>query len=165
LWSEGARIIGELRPHIVFVENVAALLERGMGRVLGDLAARGYDAEWDCLPATAFGAYHERDRVFILANAAELDGRPHDLLEAGEEWRASLQSRRLSGMAVAARAERENTRLRCEPGLARLVRRVPGAMDRLEGIGDAVYPAIAEWIGRRIVEAGTKESERAVSLD
>lgn len=67
LWAEYVRIVRELRPSYVVVENVAALLGRGMGRVLGDLAASGYDAEWDCLPAAAFGAPHIRDRVFILA--------------------------------------------------------------------------------------------------
>jgi DNA (cytosine-5)-methyltransferase 1 len=152
LWSEYSRIIRELRPRYVVVENVAALLGRGMERVLGDLAACGYDAEWDCLPASAFGAYHERDRSFIVAHKSQLNGRPHDLLEAGEEWRASLQSRRFSSMAVAARAERDNTRLGCEPDVARLVRRVPAALDRLEGLGDCIIPQIAEWIGRRIVE-------------
>jgi DNA (cytosine-5)-methyltransferase 1 len=67
LWREFARIIGELRPRYVLVENVSALLGRGMGRVLGDLAACGYDAEWDCIPAAAVGAPHIRDRVFVVA--------------------------------------------------------------------------------------------------
>ena len=67
LWSEYARLIGELRPRYVIVENVPALLARGFGRVLGDLAALGFDAEWDCLPASAFGAPHRRDRVWIVA--------------------------------------------------------------------------------------------------
>jgi DNA (cytosine-5)-methyltransferase 1 len=56
LWSEYARIIGELRPRYVIVENVAALLGRGLDRVLGDLAALGFDAEWHCIPASAVGA-------------------------------------------------------------------------------------------------------------
>ena len=67
LWSEYARLIGELRPRYVLVENVAALLARGMGTVLGDLAALGYDAEWDCIPASAVGAPHRRDRVWLVA--------------------------------------------------------------------------------------------------
>src|SRR5204863_370991 len=53
LWREFDRLIGELRPRYVVVENVSALLVRGLGRVLGDLVARGYDAEWDCIPASA----------------------------------------------------------------------------------------------------------------
>jgi DNA (cytosine-5)-methyltransferase 1 len=70
LWSEYARLIGELRPRYVFVENVAALLSRGLDRVLGDLAALGYDAEWHCIPASAIGAPHRRDRIWIMAYAA-----------------------------------------------------------------------------------------------
>jgi DNA (cytosine-5)-methyltransferase 1 len=66
LWSEYARIIGEVRPRYVIVENVAALLGRGLSRVLGDLAALGYDAEWHCIPASAVGAPHRRDRVWIV---------------------------------------------------------------------------------------------------
>jgi DNA (cytosine-5)-methyltransferase 1 len=67
LWSEYARLIGELRPRYVLVENVSALLARGLGAVLGELAALGYDAEWDCLPASAFGAPHQRDRLWLVA--------------------------------------------------------------------------------------------------
>lgn len=67
LWFEFARIVRELQPRYVVVENVAALLGRGLGRVLGDLAACGYDAEWDCIPAAAVGAHHRRDRLFVVA--------------------------------------------------------------------------------------------------
>ena len=67
LWSEYARLIGELRPEVVFVENVSALLGRGLDRVLGDLAALGYDAWWDCIPASAVGAPHQRDRLWLVA--------------------------------------------------------------------------------------------------
>ena len=74
LWGEFARIIGELRPRWVVAENVPGLLSsddgRFFGNVLRDLAALGYDAEWDCIPAAAVGAPHIRDRVFILADAA-----------------------------------------------------------------------------------------------
>jgi len=73
LWSEYARLVGELRPAVVIVENVAALLGRGMGRILGDLAALGYDAEWHCIPAAAVGAPHIRDRVWIVANPQHSD--------------------------------------------------------------------------------------------
>jgi DNA (cytosine-5)-methyltransferase 1 len=69
LWHEFARIIGELRPRYVIVENVAALLTRGMGTVLGDLSTLGYDAEWHVIPASAVGAPHRRERVWILAYA------------------------------------------------------------------------------------------------
>lgn len=67
LWSEFARLIGELRPRYAIVENVSALLGRGLGTVLGDLSSIGYDAEWHCIPASAIGAPHRRDRVWIVA--------------------------------------------------------------------------------------------------
>lgn len=66
LFFEFARIIGEMGPRVVVMENVSALLTRGMDRVLGTLASLGYDAEWHCIPAAAVGAPHIRDRVFIL---------------------------------------------------------------------------------------------------
>lgn len=78
LWSEFARIVRELRPRYVVVENVPALLtgkgkrwDRGpIGRVLGDLAEARYDAEWACLSAGEFGAPHLRKRVWIVAYPA-----------------------------------------------------------------------------------------------
>ena len=68
LWSEFARLIGEVRPWFALMENVPGLLSAGHGRVLGDLAALGYDAVWDCVPASALGAPHRRDRVWIIAH-------------------------------------------------------------------------------------------------
>tara|TARA_R110002051_G_scaffold14406_1_gene46688 strand:- start:3045 stop:4253 length:1209 start_codon:yes stop_codon:yes gene_type:complete len=73
LWSEYARIIRELRPRYVIVENVAALLTRGLDTVLGDLAESGYDAEWDIISAAAVGAPHLRERVWIVAYDANSD--------------------------------------------------------------------------------------------
>ena len=58
LWKHYARIIGEVRPRYAIIENVSALLSRGLGDVLGDLSALGYDAEWHCIPASAVGAPH-----------------------------------------------------------------------------------------------------------
>lgn len=67
LWFQYARIVRELRPRFVVVENVPALLSRGLGTVLGDLAALGYDAEWHCVSAESVGAPHLRDRLFVVA--------------------------------------------------------------------------------------------------
>tara|TARA_R110002110_G_scaffold381330_1_gene592230 strand:+ start:832 stop:1389 length:558 start_codon:yes stop_codon:yes gene_type:complete len=68
LWSEMVRIIGEVRPGIVFVENVSALTSRGLGVVIGNLAEMGYDSEWGCLSAAEVGANHRRERIWILAH-------------------------------------------------------------------------------------------------
>ena len=67
LFYEVARLVGELRPDYVLLENVSALLTRGLDAVLGTLASLRYDALWACIPACAVGAPHRRDRVWLLA--------------------------------------------------------------------------------------------------
>jgi DNA (cytosine-5)-methyltransferase 1 len=69
LWREFARIVREVGPRFVFIENVAALVVRGLDVVLGDLAAMGFDAEWGVFRASDAGAPHQRERIFILAHA------------------------------------------------------------------------------------------------
>ena len=69
MWHHMARIIGEVRPRYVLVENSPALVSRGLGRVLGDLAAVGFDARWGVLGAASLGASHKRERIWIVANA------------------------------------------------------------------------------------------------
>ena len=66
MWKEMARIIGEVRPRYVLVENSPVLTSRGLGVVLGDLAAMGYDAEWGVFGADDAGAPHQRERIWIL---------------------------------------------------------------------------------------------------
>ncbi len=72
LWGEMFRVVREVGPRFVFVENSPVLTSRGLGRVLGDLASVGYDAEWLVLGAEDVGAPHRRDRIWILANAKKL---------------------------------------------------------------------------------------------
>ena len=74
LYREVLRIADIVRPRFLFLENVAAILaNEWLGTVLGDLAARGYDARWTCLPASATGAPHYRDRWWCLAKRADAD--------------------------------------------------------------------------------------------
>ncbi len=88
LWSEFARIVRVVRPRFVFVENVAGLLSMEFGRVLGDLAALGFDAEWGVFRASDAGAPHRRERVFVLA-VADTDalGRGGRCGAPGPGWR------------------------------------------------------------------------------
>ena len=65
MWREMARIIREVRPRFVFVENSPMLTSRGLGAVLGDLASMGFDAKWGVLGANDIGANHQRDRIWI----------------------------------------------------------------------------------------------------
>ncbi len=101
LWREYARIIRELRPCIVVVENVAALLARGLGDVLGDLAALGYDAWWDCIPASAVGAPHQRDRLFVVGLALPVS--------RGDAWPGSGERSRALGYTDGPRLEKRRS--------------------------------------------------------
>ena len=69
MWAHMARIVREVGPRYVFVENSPMLTSRGLGRVLGDLAAMGYDARWGVLGANDAGAPHKRDRIWIVAHS------------------------------------------------------------------------------------------------
>jgi DNA (cytosine-5)-methyltransferase 1 len=71
LWTQMRRIICEIRPKFVFVENSPHLVSRGLGKVLGDLAEMGMDARWCVLGPRHIGGPHQRDRIWILAYAAK----------------------------------------------------------------------------------------------
>ena len=68
LWREMARVVGEVRPRYVFVENSPMLTARGGARVIADLTEIGYDAQWDVMGAADVGAPHQRDRIWIVAH-------------------------------------------------------------------------------------------------
>lgn len=139
LFYETVRIVHEVGPRFVVLENVAALLTRGIGEVLGTLASLGFDAEWHCIPAAHVGAPHIRDRAFVLAYAKGGGARRR---RQGPEAE-SLLSRAAGG------GEPWLT----EPAVGRMADGVPDRVDRLKGLGNAVVPQVAELIGRRIVEA------------
>ena len=153
LWSEFARLIGELRPRYAIVENVAALLDRGMGVVCGDLARLGYDAEWSVVSACAVGAPHMRQRVFIVAYPNGLDGRPRVRHPASRAYRP-LQA--VNGFA-GSRA-RWRTRLANPSALYGGADGVPFGMDRNHAIGNSIVPATSELIGRAILAAEARVS-------
>lgn len=92
LWSELARIIGEVRPRYAVLENVAALLSRGLDRVTGDLAEIGYDCEWHCIPASAVGAPHRRDRIWIVAYSGSDGIRHKSGWLNGQDWQGQAES-------------------------------------------------------------------------
>lgn len=150
LWFEMERVVCDLRPRLVVVENVADIRFRGLHTVLGGLARLGYDAEWETLPAVSFGQPQRRWRMFVVAYAngrgcevsAECDGTgpfsggrlDSDGLDTAKQ-RFSEAAGRLRGM---------------DDGL-------PGTVDRLRALGNAVVPQVSEWIGRRILEAAQSQ--------
>jgi DNA (cytosine-5)-methyltransferase 1 len=178
LWSEYARIIGELRPRYVIVENVADLLVRGIHRVLGDMAALGYDAEWHCIPAAAVGADHWRDRVWIIAypdragcEPVHVEWREQRPQEVGEDAADSHRTRlpwRVQAGTVGADARAISPWLGLalrspiafpeldgagSPVLGRGEDGIPDRVDRMHALGNSVVPQIPEIIGRAIMQA------------
>jgi len=139
LWREYARIVGLLRPRFVVVENVAALVARGLDRVLGDLAALGYDASWSCVSACAVGATHSRERLFLVVYS---DGDSESARAIDEE---------VARLPAYAGALRDGWA--AEPRTLRMAHGFPHGMDRLRLMGNAVVPALAELVGRVVVEA------------
>lgn len=155
LFYEVVRIARCLGPRYVILENVSALLSRGMGNVLGCLSEIGYDAEWHCISAAYVGAPHERDRIFILAyrNVPGHGTPEHEVGLHGEE--ASSKERKdvlieLSGLCAAKGAGREHWE--SEPSVGRVVDGLPRRMDRLRLLGNAIVPQVAEAIGNRLYE-------------
>ena len=181
LWSEYARLIGELRPRYVIVENVSALLSRGLDAVLGALASLGYNAEWHCIPASYVGAPHIRDRVWVVAYAQEMfrDGRgdkqrrltatipelrnshcAHVPADAWKERAEGIRPQEVSGLSAFSWCQdvRRTEDLRGRPDLPPPIFRgdsdgVPDWMGRIGACGNAVVPQIPELIGRAIAQA------------
>jgi DNA (cytosine-5)-methyltransferase 1 len=100
IWPDIARIISELGPRFVFLENVPRLVRLGLPHVLADLAELGFDAEWGCLSAAAVGAPHRRNRLWLLAYA-DRDGLGEQRRESAHDRDARDDAHRSSGAAVA----------------------------------------------------------------
>lgn len=165
LWFEMLRVICEVKPRWVVGENVSALLTsnngRDFGAMLRGLAQVGYDAEWECLPASAFGGPHRRDRLFIVAypigqlgtnrvlwgsNCPELDDGQWQTSEWGTHRKLSkLGAKTLSGLAYQWQDGNPPSRV------CRMVDGLPESLDRLKQLGNAIVPQVAEWIGKRIM--------------
>lgn len=147
LWWEFYRAICALRPSYAIVENVPALLSRGLDVVLGDLANGGYDAEWGCISASAVGAIQERERIFIVAYPAGI----------GVERRRSSRKPQPQNTIAQALPRRHGTGVRTEhwrvePGVVRMVYGVPNRLDRIKALGNSVVPQVAEVIGRAVMQ-------------
>lgn len=147
LWFEFLRLIRELGPDFVGVENSTELLSGWIGEILGALADLGFDAEWESVPAAAFGAPHLRWRTWILAYASRLGlSGQGGLLDAIHPTPDAY--REASGLIDA--FQRGALPFVCgrHDGVARRV-----AESGLHAIGNANPPQILEWIGGRILQS------------
>lgn len=128
MWAEMARIVGEVQPEYVFMENSPALTFRGLGKVLGDLAELGYHTSWGILGARHVGAPHRRDRIWILAHAdcarcaQQLQPKPapeaKQSAKCGDWWKV-------------------------EPALDRVVDELAGRVGQLRSLGNGQVPPVA----------------------
>jgi DNA (cytosine-5)-methyltransferase 1 len=174
LFFEAVRVVRELRPRVVVLENVAALFTRGLDRVLGTLAEIGFNAEWHCIPAASVGAPHIRDRVFVIAYAesvgretrgriegdkrrtrerwSQLGGSNQDMADTGcELWNAGrAESETNQNYQLCSEGSRHQWAI--EPDVCRVAHGVPARVDRLRGLGNAVVPQVAEIVGRMVLE-------------
>ena len=145
LWSDFARLIGEVRPKYVIVENSPELLDGWLGAILGALAEIGYDAEWECIPANAVGAPHRRDRIWVVAYAPSVgQSRPRGLDLTVHPTPLAFRE----AAALVASVQRDTVPFVCgrHDGVpSRLAR------PRLHALGNAVVPQIPELIGRAIL--------------
>jgi DNA (cytosine-5)-methyltransferase 1 len=151
LWSEFKRIICEVRPLIVYVENSPILTSRGLGRVLGDLASIGYDAEWGVLGAAGTGADHQRNRIWIVAysNSARLEGM------FCREFKSISKEKRKSSWGEPCRVlPKINEWALCQTKtcLCRKSNDMASRVDRLKAIGNGQVPQCAAEAFTRLID-------------
>lgn len=161
LWPHIFRIICDVRPHYVLLENVPGLLMAAenrpapMGKILADLAQGGYDAEWDVLPAAAFGASHLRERVFVVAYPSQ--GRWQRVLcrDLQDRIQAHLHGTWQTPIALASVWDRLSSLEQSlgEPSVLGTPDGFTYQMERLAAIGETVLPRIAEYLGMCILQA------------
>lgn len=152
LWSECARLLGEIRPEYAIFENVTALVSSRKGEwfkhVLQEIHKIGYDAEWHCLPASEFGAHHHRDRVWIIAypsgtrSASRLPGQD----KREERYTSVIDYSYYQQL----RREREG-KWSAQSTVCRVVDGLPNRSHRLKCLGNGVVPVIPEIIGELII--------------
>jgi DNA (cytosine-5)-methyltransferase 1 len=168
MWGHMARIIGEVRPSLVYVENSPALLTRGLGRVLSDLAALGYDCRWTVLGAADVEAPHQRDRFWLVAHAngvrqLQPEGREPDergrtcncggeMADAGcshGQRRAQRQGQPGHARQELAAIERADW-WQSEPDVGRVANGVAHRVDRLRALGNGQVPRCAATAWRML---------------
>ncbi len=162
LWFEMLRIIGEIRPKYVIVENVAALRTGKRGDwfrlFLGSLAGIGYDAEWETIHASQVGTPHNRERMWIVAYPREI-GRTYGIFDnlkyeipTYEEWNISQNIQQRRGwerwLIEASQADdgfiSKSDFFGMDDGLSE-------ELDRIAALGNSIVPQIAQIIGNRII--------------
>ena len=137
LWNEMARIIREIRPRYVFVENSPMLVTRGLDVVLSEIAALGFDARWGVVGAHHAGADHKRERIWILADAVRKRG----------QARSSDSQARQEGLPAKPIDEADTGKPHwwaTEPDVVRVAHGLAARVDRLRAIGNGQVPRVVQ---------------------
>jgi len=165
LWGEMARIIREVRPRYVFVENSPMLTSRGLHKVLGDLASMGFDAEWGVLGADDVGANHIRKRIWINACHPNRNSKPAGTINGQAPRMPSMVAnsnrpgRKEQRGAISTQTERHPAQRdgwwKAEPDVGRLVDGLASRVDRLKCLGNGQVPAVAATAFKLLSERGS----------
>jgi len=152
LWSECARILGEVRPRYAIFENVTNLLSGNKGkwfeRVLWDISKVGYDAEWHCISASSIGAPHKRDRVWIVAYPCS--ARSSIRLSRSFQWKERDTRKPFNSHHQHGRWSPKN-HWTVEPSMGRVANGIPRRVAKLKALGNSIVPQIAYLIGQEIL--------------
>ena len=156
LWAEYHRLIGEIQPQYAIVENVRNLLagEGGLwfAQVLQDLAEVRYDAEWHCIPAAYVGAPHVRDRVWIVAypSSRRTSALATAVIQGSEEGRLAIPNGWASTEPFRY-SDRQGLFCLGDSGNDGEYDGIPGELDRIKALGNAVVPQVAELLGGALI--------------
>jgi DNA (cytosine-5)-methyltransferase 1 len=146
MWKHMARVVSEVRPRFVFVENSPMLVNNGLGRVLGDLSEIGYDCRWTVMGANEVGAQHKRDRIWIVANANSKGLQwAHDNQKKTKRVQQSIAERVQTGIPVTRTMLSTSYFQRRSDAMAYWV-------DRLKAIGNGQVPLCAATAWRILSE-------------
>ena len=153
LWPWVRTAISELRPDYAILENVRGHVTMGLRDVLGDLANIGYDAEWQIVSAAALGAPHLRERLFIIAYPTGNVGYGRKIVYNSQALRQRRKVQAPFGGMVSATNGSIVKELLHGTGMGRVANGVSNRVDRLRGLGNAVVPQVAEYIGHLVMAA------------
>jgi DNA (cytosine-5)-methyltransferase 1 len=147
LWPWVREAISQLRPRYAILENVRGHITLGLPTVIGELADIGYRAEWTLISAASLGAPHLRERVVIVAYPErERDGEqrfPTDVGVFGDCWNSEIGRKTRNDIGKW---------WHHQPDVGRVVYGVPSRVDRLRGLGNAVVPQVAQFVGALVVD-------------
>lgn len=160
LYREALRVARILRPKFIYLENVAAIITNGVGTVIGDLAALGYDCKWICLRASDCGASHERDRWWLLGHTNDyikstsaIDDEAQVMQSDEEEDLSDSNGARFEEGELSIGTQQEYTRYSCNswwetcPDLPGVANGLANQSHRLKAIGNGQVPlqAAVAW--------------------